>query len=111
MISFVGAGDREHLGLAEGLSDDLQSDRQPVPGEAAGDADPSGNRPGSRQWCKCSLRYAIAQRIGRPFPALLERRRGRGRRQDGVDLPVGVQKIPADQRADFLRPQIIGVVQ
>ncbi len=35
----VGAGDREELGLLEGLADDLEADRQPALREAAGDAD------------------------------------------------------------------------
>ena len=44
------------------------------------------------------------------FFANLERRRRRGGRDDGIHFFKRLQKIVADERADFLRAQIIRVV-
>ena len=57
---------------------------------------------------KMSRQIHLQRVVG--FLADLERRRRRGRRHNRVHFFKSLQKIVADERADFLRPQIIRVV-
>ena len=97
----------EEVRLLERAADDLQADRQLRPGETAGHAD--ARQPRQIHPDRVDVVQVHRERIGRLLP-LLERRRRRGRREDGVDLLIGPEEIPADERADFLGAQVIGVV-
>src|SRR6185295_13225405 len=102
----VGVRDGEEVRLLEGLADELQSDRQSVRRETAGNVD--GRQPREVHADRVDVAQVHRERIGF-FPDLERGNRRRGR-DERVDFLVRVQEVLTNQRADFLCTQVVGVV-
>ena len=107
---FVGVGDLEQFGLAEGLADQLEPHGERFSihlGESAREADAAD--PGQIDGDGENVGEVHPQRVVAPV-AHLEGGLGRGGADDGIHLLKGAGKVLPDQRADFLRAQVVGVV-
>ena len=90
----------------ERLADELGADGQAALRETTGDAD--RGQTGEIHPDRVDVAEIEGERVG--FFPELERGHRRGRRQERVDLAEGVEKILPDERADFLRAEVVGVV-
>ena len=107
MLSVVIVSYAEQFSFVEGLSDQLQSDRQ------AGLRKPARDRQAGQPGQVCRNGVDVAQVHGNRIFALfaeLERRGGGGRSKNDVDFLEDPFEIPPDQGSGFLSSQIIGVV-
>ena len=97
----------EHVPVVESFPDELKPDRHAGGIEAAGKR--NGGKPGQIGGNGANISEIHFERVG-GFSALRERGFRRRRRKNQIDIGKGFFKFVADERADFLRAQVIRVV-
>src|ERR1700751_5353040 len=104
---FEPARELQHAAFLKVRRKNLHANRQASLRLSARDGDSRDARQGTGN--RVDVGQIHLQRVSRPF-AEAKRRRRRSRRDNGIHLLKRIRKIASDQRANFLRAEIVGVV-